>query len=190
MESASAVSDAPSDASPSVLRESKKPCVRGGCLSLMSAAGGVRSALAGARLGLGRELAGADSVDERSATEGFADADSADERSAAVAVAGEIVAFVVAALGASGSAAELDRSDFDDAGVASATAALVSAIGADAVESDAEGVAGVEAEAGVVEAGLGEEDRGPRSSVAEADNLKSANTMAHAMANLTQSPCT
>jgi hypothetical protein len=40
VESASAVSDAPSVAKPSVLRASKKLCVRGGVLSLMSAAGG------------------------------------------------------------------------------------------------------------------------------------------------------
>ena len=48
MESASAVSDAPSVAKPSALRESKKLCERGGCLSLMNAAGGAASAVVGA----------------------------------------------------------------------------------------------------------------------------------------------
>jgi hypothetical protein len=156
VESASAVSDAPSDASPRVLRESKKLCERGCCLSLINAAGGASSASIGARLGPGRELAG--------------------EGSAGVVVAG-----------ASGGAVEADRSDFDDAGAANATAALVSeeaedaAIGAGAVESDAEGVAGIEAEAGV-----GVAARGPRSSVADADNPKNANNTAHAMASFTR----
>jgi len=54
-------------------------------------------------------------------------------------------------------------------------------------------VAGIEAEAGVGAAGLGEAGRGPRSSSANADgpknaNKKIANNMAHLMASLTQSP--
>jgi len=49
VESASAVSDAPSVANPSVLRASKKLCVRGGVFSLISAAGGgAINAVAGA----------------------------------------------------------------------------------------------------------------------------------------------
>lgn len=187
MESASAVSDAPSDASPSVLRASKKLCVRGGCLSLINAAGGAGSALVGERLVLGMAFDGAGSADEGFAT----------KSSAAVAVAGAIFAFealVVAALGASGGAVEADRSDFDDAGAFTATvapgseAAGEAAIGAGAVESDVEGVAGVAAEASVGEAGLGDAERGPRSSEANADSPKNANNIAHAMASLTQSP--
>lgn len=58
MESASAVSDAPSEARPRVLRASKKLCVRGGVLSLMSAVGGARSALSGARLLLVKKVLG------------------------------------------------------------------------------------------------------------------------------------
>lgn len=125
---------------------------------MMSAAGGASSAFAGARLGLGREAAGADSADERSAT------------------------VDVAGAGAAGVAGEVD-----DAG-ATVTAALVSgaaedaAIGADAVDSD------VEAEASVGDAELEEEGRGPRSSVADADRLKSANIMAHTMTSFTRPP--
>lgn len=48
VESASAVSDAPSVAKPSVLRASKKLCERGGVLSLMNAAGGATNAVVGA----------------------------------------------------------------------------------------------------------------------------------------------
>jgi len=51
VESASAVSDAPNVAKPRVLRASKKLCVRGGVLSLMSAAGGgATNAVAGAAM--------------------------------------------------------------------------------------------------------------------------------------------
>jgi len=56
VESASAVSDAPSVAKPRVLRASKKLCVRGGVLSLMSAAGG---AATNAVAGAGAAMAGA-----------------------------------------------------------------------------------------------------------------------------------
>jgi hypothetical protein len=180
VESASAVSDAPSDASPSVLRESKKLCVRGCCLSLMSAAGGASSALIGDRLVLGREFAVADSA-------------------------------TVAVVGASGSAVPANTLGFADAGTLKATVLLASeeaevAIGAGVVVSDVAPVAatgavessvaaGVEAEAGVGEAGLGDEERGPRSSEANAGgpknaNKKSANIMAHAMADFTRPPCT
>lgn len=55
MESASAVSAAPRVAKPSWLRASKKLCVRGGVLSLMTAAGGVSKACIGARLLLARK---------------------------------------------------------------------------------------------------------------------------------------
>jgi len=179
VESASAVSDAPSDASPSVLRESKKLCVRGGCLSLINAAGGVSSALVGARLAPGRELAGAASVGADSASEGFAPV-----------AMGMSVAFVAAALGDSGNAVAANTSACDDVGAFAAVAlaseeADEAAGGAGVVESDAEVAAGVEAAVLVGEGG-----RGPRSSAAEADNLKSANTMAHAMANFTSPPCT
>ena len=140
---------------------------------MMSAAGGASSAFAGARLGLGREAAGADSANERPAT---------------VDVAGTGAAGVVA-MGASGGAVEID-----DAG-ATVTAALVSgaaedaAIGAGAVGSDVEAEARV-GDAGLEEEELGEEWRGPRSSVADADRLKSANDIikAHAMASFTLPP--
>jgi len=122
---------------------------------------------------------GADSASEDSASEDFA----------AVAV-GMSVALVVAALGDSGNAVAANTSGCDDVGafigaVLASEEADEAAGGAGTVESDVEGAAGIEAAVLV-----GETGRGPRSSVAEADNLKSANTMAHAMANFTQPPCT
>ena len=176
------MSDAPSDASPNVLRASKKLCVRVGCLSLINAAGGASSALVGARLVLGRALVAAGSVGT----------DSASEDLAAVAM-GMSVAFVAAALGDSGNAVAANRSGCNDVGTLKDSVVLASeeaeaAIGADAVESDIEGEAGVEVEAGVGDAGLGDEERDPRSSVADADAPKNANTMAHAMANFTSPP--
>ena len=145
MESASAVSDAPSDANPSVLRESKKLCARGGCLSLISAAGGESSA------GIG-------------ATSNFADGGGAFKAMAPLAVEDELAA-----------EAGADAGESDVAAVA----------GAGAAESSVEAVA---AEAGVGEAGLREEECGPRSSVANADAAKIANNMAHAMASFTRAP--
>ncbi|HEX3587755.1 MAG TPA: hypothetical protein VH024_17280 [Candidatus Angelobacter sp.] len=111
----------------------------------------------------------------------------------------------VTVVGASGSAVPANTLGFADAGTLKATVLLGSeeaevAIGAGVVVSDVAPVAatgavessvaaGVEAEAGVGEAG-----RGPRSSVA-ADaggpknaNKKSANIMAHAMADFTRPP--
>lgn len=159
MESASAVSDAPSDASPSVLRASKKLCWRG-CLSLMKAAGGAGSALVGASSVLiGSRLAPGRTLDRAGAGAG-----SEGERSAMVAAPGEIVTLLAAALGASGGAVEAARSDFDGAGAGESSV--------------------------VAEASVGEAERDPRSSVANADGPKNANSMAHAMASLTQSPCT
>jgi len=156
VESASAVSDAPSDASPNVLRASKKLCVRGCCLSLINAAGGAGSALVGDRLALGRELTGEGSagVVVAEASGGAVEADRSDFDDT----------------GAANATAALVSGEAEDA-----------AIGAGAVESDMEGVAGAEAEAGAGEAG-----RGPRSSVADADAPKDANNMAHAMASFTR----
>jgi hypothetical protein len=91
--------------------------------------------------------------------------------------------------------------DFVEAGGAfNATAApavddeLDDAAGVNSLESDVEDEP-VETESGVGEAefgetGLAEVERGPRSSVAEADGPKSANNMAHAMASLTSLPLT
>jgi hypothetical protein len=91
--------------------------------------------------------------------------------------------------------------DFAEAGGAfNATAApevddeLDDAAGVKALESDVEDEP-LESESGVGEAAFGETvlaevERGPRSSVAEADGPKSANNMAHAMASLTGLPLT
>jgi hypothetical protein len=98
-------------------------------------------------------------------------------------------------VGASGGAVEVDGADAAIAaasltpGAAEETAietgaAEDAAMGADAVESD------VEAEARVGDAEFEEEERGPRSSVADADRLKSANNIikAHTMASFTLPP--
>ncbi|HEY1526068.1 MAG TPA: hypothetical protein VGH51_07505 [Candidatus Angelobacter sp.] len=121
---------------PKVLRASKKLCVRGGCLSLMNAAGGADASASGF----------ANAVGALKARLAFA---------AEVAVAGEAAADVAPA--------------FED-GPASEPAVVESDV-------EAEAVAGAE--------------RGPRSSVADADgpkNANNANNMAHAMADLTRAP--
>ena len=89
MESASAVSDAPSVAKPRVLRASKKLCVRGGVFSLMSAAGGgAINAVAGA----GATMAGA--MDEASGFISMVAGDTAVVVGAVSAAAGAVAAGV------------------------------------------------------------------------------------------------
>jgi hypothetical protein len=201
VESASAVSDAPSVAKPSVLRASKKLCVRGGVLSLMSAAGGASSALIGARLLLGRKAfprtgSAAEGASERapagkeSATGIFADVASVTP----IAVEGTSVFAEVAStpdtVGALGSVAANKGSDFVGADVVFAALMPAAEAGAEATEvfavEDAFAV-----EAGAVEfeaeAGVDADEARPRSSAAKADSPNSANSMA-ATATLTSLP--
>ena len=205
MDSASALSDTAREDRPKELRASKNLCVRGGCLSLMIAVGGATSASTGKRLVL---------VSRESTAMGSAVvvAEAAGAGGAGSDRSGSTVVMVVEALGSdgAGSAAAKTAKVFDGKVVASApdfveagdafnaTAAsalddeLDDAARVNALESDVEDEP-LEAESGAGEAEFGETvlaevERGPRSSVAEADGPKSANIMAHAMASLTSLP--
>jgi len=111
VESASAVSDAPSVAKPSVLRASKKLCVRGGVLSLISAAGGGAT---NAVVGAGSTMAGA--MDEGSA--GFISM-----------VAGDTAVVVGAVSAAAGAAAAAAGVNFISVGLISVVAGVMSVPG-------------------------------------------------------------
>jgi len=174
---------------------------------LMIAVGGATSALIGNRL----VLVSRESTEMAS---GIVVADAAGASPFGSDRAGSTVVIVVEALASdgAGSAGGITAGVFDGKAVAgapdfveadgafNATAApkvddeLDDAAGVKALESDVEDEP-LEAESGVEEAefgetGLAEVERGPRSSVAEADGPKSANNMAHAMASLTGLPLT